>query len=59
MCYDMRQVGSQGGPLSSTPGLLLTAQHPKAFPGVPIMTQRLMNTTSIHEDEGSIPGLDQ
>ena len=25
--------------------------------GVPIVKQRLMNPTSIHEDEGSIPGL--
>ena len=24
------------------------------FPGVPVVAQRLMNLTSIHEDEGSI-----
>ena len=27
--------------------------------GVPIVAQRLMNPTSIQEDEGSIPGLTQ
>ena len=27
--------------------------------GVPIMAQRLANPTSIHEDAGSTPGLDQ
>ena len=27
--------------------------------GVPIVAQQLMNPASIHEDEGSIPGLTQ
>ena len=27
--------------------------------GVPVMAQRLTNLTSIHEDTGLIPGLDQ
>ena len=28
-------------------------------PGVPIGAQQVMNPTSIHEDAGSTPGLDQ
>ena len=31
----------------------------KTSAGVPIVTQLLKNPTSIHEDEGSIPGLSQ
>ena len=27
--------------------------------GVPVVAQRIKNTTSIHEDKGSIPGLAQ
>ena len=29
------------------------------FSGVPVMAQEVMNPISIHEDAGSIPGLDQ
>ena len=31
----------------------------KTYLGVPIVDQQLTNLTSIHEDGGSIPGLDQ
>ena len=31
----------------------------KGSPGVPIVAQRLINPTSIHEDVSSIPGLSQ
>jgi len=31
----------------------------KKSTGVPVMAQQLANPTSIHEDPGSIPGLDQ
>ena len=31
----------------------------KGKKGVPIVAQQFMNPTSIHEDEGSIPGLNQ
>ena len=29
------------------------------FLGIPIVDHRIMNPTSIHEDEGSLPGLAQ
>ena len=28
-------------------------------PGVPLVAQQIINLTSIHEDAGSLPGLDQ
>ena len=34
-------------------------QKKKIIAGVPIVSQRLTNLPSIHEDEGSIPGLAQ
>ena len=31
----------------------------KIFPGVPVMAQRVKNPSSIHEDAGLIPGLNE
>ena len=39
-------------------GNLATAIRREKEPGVPVVAQRLVNLTSIHEDLGSIPGLD-
>ena len=32
---------------------------PREQPKIPIVTQQVKNPTSIHEDAGSIPGIDQ
>ena len=37
----------------------LAREKKKRKNGVPVVAQRLVNPTSIHENEGSIPGLDQ
>ena len=37
----------------------VTLLYSRKLTGVPIVAQRLANPTSIHEDVGSIPGLNQ
>ena len=50
---------SKRKPLNGFPDKVTEKQTKRGLAGVPLVAQGLKNSTRIHEDAGSIPGLDQ